>query len=392
MTTKETIGLFEKYVIGNYTRIPVVLVRGEGSRVWDADGKRYLDLFPGWGVNGLGHCHPRVRDALRRQAGELFHVANNFYMEAQGELARVLGERSFGGKTFFCNSGAEANEAALKMARLYAGEGRHEVVTMRDSFHGRTFGAITATGQEKYQKGFGPLVPGFTYVPFNDLDAVRAAVSDRTCAVMLELVQGEGGVNVADADYVRGLDALRRERGIVLIFDEVQTGVGRTGEYFGYMQYGVEPDIMTLAKALGGGAAIGATVARPEVAAALVPGTHATTYGGNPLACAAALAVFEAIEEEGILENVRAQGAHLRARLEGMKGRFPFVGEVRGFGLMVGAELDRPGKDIVQRAMEKGLLMNCTHDTVLRFLPALTVTRDEIDEGMDILEESLADA
>jgi len=383
--------LFDKYVIANYTRLPVVIVRGEGSRIWDADGKEYLDFFPGWAVNGIGHCHPLVVKRVRDQVAKLMHVANNFYMEPQGLLAREISEHSFGGKCFFCNSGAEAVEAALKLARKYTPRGRYKIISMENSFHGRTFAAITATAQPKYHEGFEPLPGGFVYVPFNDLAAVEDAVDEETAAVIVEPIQGEGGINVAGDDYLEGLRALCDENGLVLIFDEVQTGMGRTGEYFGYQHSGVVPDIMTMAKSLGGGAAIGAIAAKPEVAAAMVPGSHASTFGGNPLACAAGLGVFEAIEKEGLIENTREMGAYLRGKLEALAEKYAFVREVRGKGLMLGMELAVPGAGIVSRCLEKGLNINCTHDTVLRVMPAMIVTRDEIDTAVEIIDSSLAE-
>ncbi len=391
MTTKETLALFEKYVIANYTREPIVFVHGEGSYIWDADGRRYLDLFPGWGVNGVGHCHPRVVAAVREQAGKLFHVANNYYMEPQGILARMISERSFGGQCFFCNSGAEANEAALKLARLATQEGKYEVITFRNSFHGRTLAAISATAQPKYHEGIEPLVPGFHYAPYNDLSAVEELICEETCAVMVEPIQGEGGINVADRAFLTSLRDLCDKRGLILIFDEVQTGCGRTGTWFAYQHYDVTPDIMTLAKALGGGLAIGAMVARPEVAKHLVPGTHASTFGGNPIACAGAIAAFQAIEEENLLENARTVGAHAVDRFESMKRKMKCIREVRGKGLMIGVELTGPGKTVVQKCLRNGLLINCTHERVLRMLPALTVSREIMDNGLDILEEALSE-
>lgn len=391
MKTEETVALFEKYAIANYTRLPVVIVRGEGSRIWDADGKEYLDFFPGWAVSGIGHCHPRVVKKVREQVGKLMHVANNFYMEPQGLLAREISEHSFGGKCFFCNSGAEAVEAALKLARKYTPRGRYKTISMENSFHGRTFVAITATAQPKYHAGFEPLPEGFMYVPFNDLAAVEDAMDDETAAVIIEPIQGEGGINVADDDYLEGLARLCDENGVVLIFDEVQTGMGRTGEYFGYQHSGVVPDIMTMAKSLGGGAAIGAIAAKPEVAAAMVPGSHASTFGGNPLACAAGLGVFEAIEEEGLIENTRKMGAYLRGKLEALGEKYAFVKEIRGRGLMLGMELSMPGGTIVSRCFEKSLNINCTHDTVLRVMPAMIVTRDEIDRAVEIMDRSFAE-
>jgi len=374
MNTSEIMGTFEKYVIPNYTRMPIAIVRGEGSRIWDAEGRSYLDLFPGWGVDGIGHCHPRVVGAVREQAAELLHVANHFYIEPQGRLAQLISERSFGGQCFFCNSGAEACDGAVKLARLTNGGEKYTVITMENSFHGRTFCGLSATGQEKYHQGLGPLLPGFRHAPFNDL---------------AEPVQGEGGVNIATPEFLGGLRRLCDERGLLLIFDEVQTGVGRTGEWFGYQHAGVEPDIMIMAKALGGGVAIGAIEARPEVAKYLVPGTHAATFGGNPLACAAGVAAIEAIDEEGLLDNARRAGALIEKHFNRFVDEFPFVTEGRVLGCMAGLQLARPGAGIVKRCLDKGMLINCTHDTVLRLLPAMTITAAEIEEGMDILHRTL---
>ncbi len=399
MTTKETIDLFERHVVANYTRYPIVFVRGEGSYIWDAEGKRYVDLFPGWAVDGLGHCPARVVEAIREQAGRLIHVANNFYTEPQGVLAKLLAEVSFGGKSFFCNSGAEAVEAALKCARLWGtakaeesgGKPRYKIITMLDSFHGRTYGAITATGQEKYHKGLGPMLPGFTYVKFNDLDAVKAAADDETVAVMVEPVQGEGGINIATRDYMKGLRELCDERGMLLISDEVQTGMGRTGEWFAYQHYDITPDLMTLAKSLGGGVAIGALVGKPDVISALKPGTHASTFGGNPLAAAAAIATIETIREENLIEHARETGEYLGERLKAMKEKFAFARGTRRLGLMAALELDRPGAEIVKRCLVKGLHMNCTHETVLRVIPATNCPREVLEEGLGILETVLAE-
>ncbi len=380
---------FDKYVVPNYTRKDVVLVEGKGSRVRDATGREYLDLFPGWGCNGLGHCHPRVVEAIRRQAGRLIHVANDYYNELQGELAEIISTRSFGGKCFFCNSGAEAIEGAIKFARIFTADERHRVVTMKESFHGRTLAAVTATGQDKYHQGIGPLSPGFCYVPFNDIDAVAEAIDDETCAVLLELIQGEGGVNVADEEYVRQLRELCDGQNVLLVIDEVQTGCGRTGEWFVHQHYGIEPDLITMAKALGGGVAIGGIEARPDIADRIVPGLHASTFGGNPIACAAAIAAFRAVEEENLLENARSMGEYLVERFGGIAERTGLVKEIRGRGLMVGCELNIPGAPVARACLEKGLLIDCTHDTVLRVLPAMTVTQDELDEGLEIVEAAL---
>ena len=386
MTTQEIIELFDRYVIPNYSRSPIAAVRGEGSWLWDAEGRKYLDLFPGWGVNGIGHCHPRVVAAIREQAGKLLHVANvPFYMEPQGRLAQLISEHSFGGQCFFCNSGAEANEGAIKLARLHLGEGRFKVITAYSSFHGRTLTTVAATGQPKYHRGLQPLPPGFVHVPYNDADVIAKLVDGETCAVMVEPIQGEGGVNVPSDNYLPRLRELCDDYGILLILDEVQTGCGRTGKWFGYQHWGVTPDIMTLAKALGGGLAIGAFAAKPEIAKSLVPGTHASTFGGNPIACAGGIAAFEAIEEEGLLDNARRIGEQIQTRATAWAQELTFIREVRGLGCMIGIELTRPGAGIVKACMDKGLLINCTHDTVLRMLPSMAATEDEIGQGLDIL-------
>ncbi len=391
MKTQEIVDLFSKYVVGNYTRNPIAVARGAGCEFWGADGKRYLDMFPGWATTSVGHCHPKVVAALQKQAATLLHVPNVFYIELQGRLAQLISENSFGGQCFFCNSGAEANEAAIKLARISSGAGRYKIITMENSFHGRTLAAISATAQPKYHKGFEPIVQGFTYVRFNDLDAVRNALDDATCAVLLEPIQGEGGINIASKEYMKGLRQLCNERNLLLILDEVQTGMGRTGRWFGYQNYDIEPDIMTLAKALGGGAAIGAMVAKKEVAVALKPGTHASTFGGNPLACAAAVAVFEAIREEDLLRKTRLMGEYAATRLKALQRDLKIIRDVRGLGLMIGIELSSPGADIAAECLRRGLYINCTHDTVLRFMPAMTVTKAQVDEALEILRLVLAD-
>jgi predicted acetylornithine/succinylornithine family transaminase len=392
MTTEETIDLFNKYVIGNYMRLPRVIVRGEGCYCFDADGNKILDMFPGWAVSGIGHCHPKVVEAIRKQAGELLHVDNTFYTEQQGQLAQMLSERAFGGKSFFCNSGAEANEAALKLARLYAGGGKYKFITAEGSFHGRTFATVTATAQPKYHEGFLPLLPGFVYVPFNDIKALESAFSDEVAAVMVEPIQGEGGINVATKEYLQAIRSLCDEKGAVMILDEVQTGMGRTGKWFAYQHFDVEPDIMTLAKALGGGVAIGAMMAKEELAAKLVPGKHASTFGGNCLACAAGIAVIEAIEEDGLLENAANVGRYAHEKLNGLKEKHFIIDHVRGIGLMIGIQLKGPGKEIVSKCLEKGLRINCTHESVLRLMPAMIVTKEEIDAAVDIIDNVLTES
>lgn len=381
-------GSYERHVMNTYVRAPLGLTKGKGSRVWDIDGHEYLDLFPGWGVSALGHNHPFVVTALRGQAGRLMHVANTYYHPLQAKAARKLVEVSFPGKVFFTNSGAEGVETVIKLARKW-GKGRHEIITMDRSFHGRTMGALSATGQTKYQEGFEPLVPGFVHVPFNDLQAVERALTDQTVAVLVEPIQGEGGVRVASPEYLRGLRALCDARKLLLIFDEVQTGMGRTGAWFGHQHAGVIPDAMILAKALGGGFPIGAVIAKPEVADALTPGTHATTYGGSPLGCACVLAVFEAIERQQLLARTAQLGAAAMARMQGWAARFPFIREVRGRGLMLGMELRTDGRPIVAACREERVLINCTQETVLRILPAMTITRAQLDRGLDVLERVL---
>jgi acetylornithine aminotransferase/acetylornithine/N-succinyldiaminopimelate aminotransferase len=382
------------HVATTYGRAPVALVRGEGTRVWDADGKLYYDFLSGLGVNNLGHCHPRVVEAIRQQAGTLLHVSNLYHIQPQIELAEMLAERSFADRSFFCNSGTEACEAAIKLARRYShdhfGEGRYEIITMEHSFHGRTMGSLSATAQTRYHKGFEPLLDGFRYAPFNDLQALAAMLGPKTCAIMVEPVQGEGGVNVPSPDYLKGLRELCQAHQLLLIYDEVQCGIGRTGTLFAYEHEGVPPDIMTLAKSLAGGVPIGAMLAREDVAKAFVPGTHAATFGGNPLATAAGVAALQAIEAEGMLENCQRVGAYFMQRLKGLQQRYPCMKEVRGKGLMLGIELEFPGNQFVPACMERGFLVNCTMDTVLRFLPPLIVTEREVDLLITVLDELFA--
>jgi acetylornithine/N-succinyldiaminopimelate aminotransferase len=390
MTTKETIELFDKYVIANYRRLPRVIVKGEGNYLFDADGNKILDMFPGWAVSGIGHCHPKVVEAIRKQAGQLLHIDNTFYTEQQGKLAQLLSERAFGGKVFFCNSGAEANEAALKLARKHTAKGKYKFITAEGSFHGRTFATVTATAQPKYHEGFLPMLPGFVYVPYNDIGALEKAFTDEVAAVMVEPIQGEGGINIAKKEYLEAIRQLCDRHGALMILDEVQTGIGRTGKWFAYQFSDVEPDIMTMAKALGGGVAIGAMMAKPEVAASLVPGTHASTFGGNSLACAAGIAVIEAIEEEYLLDNAAKMGQYTKRKLEELKAKHSIIEEVRGVGLMIGVSLGGPGAEIVSKCLDKGLRINCTHDTVLRLMPSMTVTEPQIDEAVKILDSVLA--
>jgi acetylornithine/N-succinyldiaminopimelate aminotransferase len=384
----ETAKLFDQYVIPNYRRFPVSLARGEGSWVWDDEGNKYLDFFPGWGCNLLGHCPPRVVEAVQKQAAELIHVPNTWHMELQGRWAKLLSERSFGGKAFFCNSGAEANEAAIKLARLHTPAGKYKIITFEGGFHGRTYGAVSATAQPKYHEGLGPMLPGFTYAPFGDLDAVRKLVDNETCAILVEPIQGEGGIRIAPPEFLAGLRKIADEQGLVLIFDEVQAGCGRTGKWFAYQNYGVEPDVMTLAKSLCGGVAGGAMLCKNELAPSLRPGMHAATFGGNPIAAAAGIATIEAIEEEGLLERAVAIGA-LFQELLGPLVELPHVREVRHRGLMIGVELTSDASALVQTCMDRQLLINVTQGNVVRLLPAMTLDDAEVRVGCAILAEAV---
>ncbi len=384
---------FSNYVIGNYAREPVAFVRGDGSQIWDSEGRQYIDLMPGWGTTTIGHCHPAVVSAIREQSARLIHIDNTFYNIPQGVLAEHLSKKAFGGKCFFCNSGAEAIETSLKLARLWGEErGKSDIVTMEGSFHGRTFGAISATGQEKYHTGYVPLLPGIKHVPFNDDVALEQAVDEKTCAVLLELIQGEGGVNLVDIDYLKTAREICNEKGALLLFDEVQTGMGRTGEWFGYQNYNIEPDIMALAKALGGGFPIGAVTAGAEVAESLRPGTHAATFGGNPLACAAATAVFETIEDENLIASGREISTLAFERLQMMKDKYEIIREVRGKGLMIGIELRDQGKEVFEYCLHNLVRVNCTHETVVRLLPAMNIPLDMLHKGLDILAAGIAKA
>ncbi len=385
-----TIERYKKHVIANYGRFPVCLVRGEGSRVWDDEGREYLDFFPGWGCGLLGHCPPRIVEAVREQVGRLIHVPNTWHTEPQGLLAEALGQRTtWNAQSFFCNSGTEANEAAIKLARLNGKPNRYKIITTINSFHGRTMGALTATGQPKYHQGVDPMLPGFSHVPFGDLDAMAAAIDAETIALMVEPIQGEGGINLPPTGYLEGLRQLANQHKLLLIFDEVQTGMGRTGKWFAHQLYGVEPDIMTLAKALAGGVAMGAMLARPEVAEKLRPGTHAATFGGNPLAAVAALATIDTIEQQGLLQRAETIGQRFQSFFEGLRPRCPWIKDVRVRGCMIGVELALDGAGLVKQCMDKGLLINCTHGTVLRLLPAMNLSEAELEQGCSILEEVL---
>jgi len=380
---------FEKYVMPTYTRTPVIFVKGKGMTLIDITGKKYLDFFPGWGVSNAGHCHVKVMSAVRDQIGKLIHIPNNFYHPNQAKLAEEIIRFSFPGKVFFCNSGTEAVEGAIKLARAYGKGERHEIISMGNSFHGRTLAALTATGQTKYQNGFGPLPQGFQNVPFNDIQAVKDAVTDKTVAILLEPVQGEGGVYVADKTYMLELRKLCDEKDILLMFDEVQTGMGRTGKLFAFQHYGVTPDVMTLAKALGGGLPIGAIVGATKCQDILQPGMHASTFGGSPLVCKAALGVFKAIEGGKMLAKAKVMGQYAMEKLEALKQKFDCIADVRGLGLMIGIELTCEGKPVVDDCFKQGLIINCTQGNVLRIMPALNVTRKQINQACHTIEKAI---
>ncbi len=419
MKTQDVQKLYEEFVLPTYAQTPLCLVKGKGSRVWDIQGREYLDFFPGWAVSGIGHCHPGVVSALKEQSRKILHISNNFLNLKQAQLAQAISKASFPARVFFCNSGAEATDSAIKFARKYGSEavpaggsetgrkpmlsarsrelevpvsaGRFEIITMTHSFHGRTLAAITATAQEKVQRGFAPLPAGFRYAEFNDLESVKSLITDKTIAIFLEPIQGEGGVNVATQEFIWGLREICDEKDLLLIFDEVQTGMGRTGKMFAYQHYGMEPDLMTLAKSLGGGTPIGALVVNRRIKKeVLTPGTHASTYGGNPLVCAAALGVFKAIKREKLLQNAVKMGEVLADRLEKLRVQFPsMIQKVKGVALMRALELSVPGAPIVDQCREKGLLINCTQEKILRIMPAINVSKTILKEGLEILEQVL---
>ena len=388
-SSQEIISLFDQYVIPNYTRYPVALVRGEGPFIWDAEGERYIDFFPGWGCNMFGHCPKPVVKALQEQVERLIHVPNSWHTEEQGVWAQMLSERSFGGKAFFCNSGAEANEAAIKLTRLHTPKGKYKITTFYNSFHGRTMATVTATAQQKYHDGLEPLLPGFVYCNYNDLAGVEAAIDEETAGIMLEPIQGEGGVNIPSLEFLQGLRALCDKHGLVLIFDEVQAGCGRTGEWFAYQHFNVVPDVMTLAKTICSGVAAGAMLCKQELAPSLRKGMHASTFGGNPIAAAAGIATIKMVEEEGLLERAKEIEKRAKERMTKWKDEMDIIQEVRGVGAMIGLELKIEGSCFVQRCMEERLLINCTHGKVIRLLPAVNTPFEVFDEGLDILEAAL---
>ncbi len=391
MKTDELMALSDKYIMETYKRFPIVLVRGSGARVWDSNGKEYLDFVAGIAVCSLGHSHPKVVEAIKKQVEILTHVSNLYYSEPQIRFARMLVENSFADKVFFCNSGAEANEAAIKLARKYAHEnmagGKYELITMIDSFHGRTLATVTATGQTKFQIGFSPLPEGFKYIPFNDIPALEDAISDKTCGIMLEPIQGEGGIKIPDDQYLNKVRKICDDRGILMILDEVQVGMGRTGALFAYEHHKIKPDIVTLAKAVGNGFPVGVMMTSDRIASAFQPGNHASTFGGNPLAMAASLATMENILNHGILENVIKVGEYFLKRLHELKSRYTAIKDIRGRGLIIGMELTIEGAGIVKECMDKGLLINCTGGNVLRFVPPLVITEKDVDVAVDVLGE-----
>jgi acetylornithine aminotransferase/acetylornithine/N-succinyldiaminopimelate aminotransferase len=387
--TKTLLEWSNRYLMGNYARAPLCLVRGEGVRVWDTDGKEYLDFVGGIAVDSLGHCHPKIVGAIREQATTLLQVSNLYQIPSQIHLAKLLCDHSFADRAFFCNSGAEANEAAIKLARKHAKDtfatDRVDIITMRGAFHGRTMGALSATPTEKYHHGFEPMLPGFKYVPFGDLKAAERAMDNRTAAILVEPIQGEGGVNVAPDGYLAGLRRLCDENGALLMFDEIQTGMGRTGRLWAYEHWGVAPDVMTLAKALASGIPIGAMLAKEHCARALVPGTHGTTFGGNPFATTVGVTTVTTMLEEKLPEHADRVGGHLFERLRALAHRTPAIKVVRGKGLLVGLELDRPAGPVVTACREQGLLVLTAGDTVLRMTPPLVVQEADVDRAVDIV-------
>jgi predicted acetylornithine/succinylornithine family transaminase len=396
MDIKRAIGDTEHYLMQTYARLPAMLVKGRGTKVWGSDGKEYLDFVGGVATNVLGHCYPKVVVALQKQAQRLMHVSNWYHIEPQLKLAKILVQNSFADKVFFCNSGTEAVEGAIKLARKYAsrkkGSNCTEIITALNSFHGRTMGALSATGQEKLRKGFGPALPGFSHVPFGDADEVGKAITPETCAVLLEPIQGESGVRIPPPDYLNQVRRICSERGVLLILDEIQTGMGRTGKLFAYEHSGITPDIMALAKGLGAGMPIGAVLATDTVASAFGPGDHGSTFGGNPLATAAGIATMDALLEGGlILDQCRRMGAYLLNRVQGVARKHSDIAvETRGAGLLVGLELNRECAPVISSCLERGLLINCAANKVIRMMPPLIVQEEEIDSAMGILDEALS--
>lgn len=395
MNNQDMLSENKKYIMDTYASFPIALEKGEGSYVWDFEGKKYLDFVSGIAVNCLGYNDSRFIENITDQLKKIHHCSNLYLTKPSIDLAKILVENSDFDKVFYCNSGAEAMEAALKLCRKYGsakkGENAYEIITMKNSFHGRTLGAITATGQEKYQKGFGPLLPGVKYVDYNDFESLEKMVNENTCAVVLESIQGEGGVNPANKEYLKKVRALCDELDILMVFDEVQTGIGRTGKLFGYQVHGVKPDVISLAKGLGGGIPIGAMMAVDRVAEVFEPGNHASTFGGNPISTIAGVTVLDRLLNGGVLENVEKQGLYLREKLEGLKEKYPVIVDIRGVGLIQGIELSINGSELVGKCIEKGLLLVGAGTNVVRFVPPLIISESEIDEAIDVLDRSLSE-
>lgn len=391
--TQQWIARFEAAEWPCFGRRRIVLSHGKGTRVWDIEGKEYLDFLTGIAVNNLGHCHPRIVAAIQKQATELIHCTNIYYIPAQIEWAELLQKHSFGGRVFFANCGAEANEAMIKLARKYASvhfaPQRRTIITFRNSFHGRTIATLTATGQEKFHHGFEPLVPGFKYVDFNDCEAVRKAVDDTVMGIMVEPIQGEGGVHPATQVFMDTLASLRKEHGLLLLFDEVQCGLGRTGRNFAYEHYNVVPDVMTLAKPIAGGLAAGAIVAREDMVAVMTPGSHGGTMIGNPMVSAVGREYCKILFEEGLAAQAATMGNRILSEIAKWVGKIPCVQEIRGLGLMIGIQMNRPGGGVAERCEKRGLLLNCTDNTVIRLLPPLNVSEDEVKQALTIVREEL---
>jgi len=389
MKKEEIFKMYQDCILNTYTRLPKIFVKGKGMTLMDIDGKKYLDFFPGWGVSNLGHCHPKVMSAVRDQVSKLIHMPNNFHTIPQAKLAKELIYYTFPGKVFYCNSGAEANEAAIKLARAYGKGQRYEIITFENSFHGRTLGALAATAQKKYHQGFEPLPTGFKTAKLNNLPSLERAITDKTVAIMLELVQGEGGINIADRAFVFKLKEICKKRDMLLIVDEIQTGIGRTGKMFAYQNYDIKPDVITLAKALGGGLPIGAMIVKKSISDTLKPGMHASTFGGGAVICKAALGVLRAIQKEHLLKNAQKMSAYIFDKLDNMKAKYKIIKSVRGIGLMIGIELSIEGKSVAEECLRRGLVINCTHNTVIRLMPALNVTKKQADKALHILGKAL---
>lgn len=391
--TQEIIKKADRVIAKTYKRFPIVIAKGKGCTLWDTQGKKYTDFVAGIAVCNLGHAHPGVSKALSMQADTLFHVSNLYYTIPQVDLAYWLAENSFADRVFFCNSGAEANEAAIKLARKYFKEkgenGRYRIISMEHSFHGRTMATLSATGQDKIKQGFEPVLEGFDHVPFNDISTLRSKIDLSTCAVLIEPIQGEGGVCCPDPDYLKAVRQACDETGILLIFDEIQTGMGRTGKLFAYEHFGIAPDIMTLAKALANGLPIGAMLAREEVADAFGPGSHASTFGGTPVVTAASLEVVRVLSEENVIDHCKKIGAYFKERLSWLKDRHELIEDIRGMGLLLGMKLKIEGDQIVASCMEKGFLINCIQGNILRFIPPLIIEKQEIDALVACLDEVL---